>query len=126
MGKKRLGVSYYSPVHERREDLAILKEDLIMTGVIPENLQMRQKKVKNRLANTGYLAFRLHVSLQNPHWLAPGTDKMRHMEKFMHFTIQSPLSLSREASGKTHHPSVPEPFERPESTPKSSPMSRSL
>jgi len=124
--KKRLGVSYYSPVHERREDLAILKEDLIMTGVIPENLQMRQKKVKNRLANTGYLAFRLHVSLQNPHWLAPDTDKMRHMEKFMHFNIPRPLSLSKEASGKSYQPFFPEPFEKPESSNKSSPMSRSL
>lgn len=97
-----------------------------MTGVIPETLKMRQRKVKNRLASTGYLAFRLHVSLQNPHWLPAGTDTLKHMEQFMHFNVRNPISLSREASGKSYHPFVPEPFYRSSSSTKTSPMSRSL
>merc|ERR1711964_832301 len=70
---------------------------------------MGQQKVKRRLADTGYLAFQLHVSLQDPHWLAPGTDPMKHMEQFMHFKIENPLSLSKEGSFK---PFLPEPFDK--------------
>jgi len=127
--KKSLGVSYFSPTSVDDEkldlsDLEILKEDLVMTGTIPATLLITEPRVKKRLAETGYLAFRLHVQLQDPHWLHPGTDPMEHMSQFMHFDIKpAPLTISRAAS---FAPFLPEPFVKVPKSPQLAPTRGSL
>lgn len=85
-------------------DFAILRADLIMTGVIPDKLNMLEDRIKNRLADTGYLAYRMHVSLQDPHWLPAGTDKLEHIDEFLHFNIRNKVLPSEAGS---FHPFIP-------------------
>jgi len=81
-----------------------------MTGVIPAKLDLHEDRVKNILDDTGYLAYRMHVSLQNPHWLHVDTDVFEHIETFIHFKAKE---LPIDASDESLHPYVPQPFDSP-------------
>merc|ERR1712098_765183 len=78
---------------EQESDMAILRADLMMTGVLPDELNLKDEDVRLRLAESGFLAYRMHIALQPPSHLPRGVSPLRYIDQFLHFDVQKGLSV---------------------------------
>jgi len=72
---------------EKGSDMEILRADLMMTGLLPDELNLKDEDVKQRLIESGFLAYRMHIAIQPPSHLPKGVCVLKYMDQFLHFDV---------------------------------------